>query len=206
MQAKFLSANNKYHFAWYDTQEVSSGTPQDHDAKRPRQRFSIQPFQGKGLTIKDLFCISSNDAMHFAWYFERIPKGDPDHILWVCAGPSESLGAKRDWYRSVLPRGANPENLRFITSNNKAHFAWFKRGEELWVSKGSSDNLGKEAAVWCQLPPIVKISHILFMSTDDKQHFAFLKNGTYLTGSSRKLEHGPSAVYDLEEVLDFLKV
>lgn len=201
MQAKFLSANNKYHFAWYDTQEVSAGTAHDHDAKRQRQPFTIQPFQGKALTIKDLLCISSNDTMHFAWYLERIPKGDPDHILWVCAGPSESLGARRDWYRSVLPRGANLEELRFITSNNKAHFAWYQKRDELWVGKGRSDNLAKEKAVRCELPPMVKISHILFMSTDDQQHFAFLKNGTYLTGNSNKLDRAlTGGVYDLEEV------
>lgn len=206
MQAKFLSANTKFHFAWWDTQEVSAGTPHDHDAQRPRQPFIIIPFERKALSINDLFCISSNDAMHFAWYFERIPKGDPDHILWVCAGPSESLGAKRDWYRSVLPWGANLEDLRFITSNNKAHFAWYQKGDELWVGKGSSDNLAKEKAVRCEIPPDVKVEHILFMSTDDKQHFAFLKNGTYLVGSSTKLAHSPQGVYDLEELKDIMKV
>ncbi|HRD79199.1 MAG TPA: hypothetical protein PLL53_00470 [Saprospiraceae bacterium] len=206
MQAKFLSANNKYHFAWYDTQEVSAGTPQDHDAKRQRQPFTIQPFQGKALGIKDLLCISSNDTLHFAWYLEHIPKGDPDLILWVCAGPSESLGARRDWYRSVLLRGANLEDLRFITSNNKAHFAWYQKGDALWVGKGSSDNLAKEKPVRCEIPPDVKVEHILFMSTDDKQHFAFLKNGTYLVGSSTKLARSPQGVYDLEELKDVMKV
>lgn len=207
MRAKFLSANNKLHFAWYDTQEVSAGTPQDHNAKRPRQPFTIQPFQGKALTIKDLLCISSNDTMHFAWYIERIPKGDPEHILWVCAGPSESLGSKRDWYRSVLPRSASPENLRFITSNNKKHYAWFEKGSELWVGRGSSDNLGKENPVHCETPPEVRVEFILYMASDDKQHYAFLKNGTFLVGTSNKLEHSRGiAVYDLESLADLMKV
>ena len=204
MKAKFLSANSKYHFAWWDTQEVSAGTTRNHDANRPRQPFTIVPFEGKALSINDLFSISSNDTMHFAWYLEPDSKkfDSAASYLWVCAGPSTALGAKRNWYPSVLPREARRDNLLFITSNNKAHFAWYQKGDALWVGKGSSDNLAKEKAVRCELPPNVKVGFILFMATDDKKHFAFLKNGTYLTGSSRKLEHVPPAIYDLEEVLE----
>lgn len=207
MQAKFLSANNKQHFAWYDTQEVSAGTPQDHDAKRARQPFTIQPFQGKALSINDLFCISSNDTLHFAWYLEPDSKKFDSAAsgLWVCAGPSTALGTKRDWYPSVLPKGAHRDDLLFITSNNKAHYAWFHKGDALRVGKGSSDNLAKENVVRCEIPPDVKVEHILFMSTDDKQHFAFLKNGAYLVGSSNKLERNPKGVYDLEELRDVMK-
>ncbi len=207
MQAKFFSANNKLHFAWWDTQEVSAGTPQDHDAKRPRQPFTIIPFQGKTLSIKDLLCISSNDTLHFAWYLEPDSKkfDSADSGLWVCAGPSTALGAKRDWYPSVLPKEAHRDNLLFITSNNEAHYAWYHKGDALWVGKGSSDNLGKEKPVRCEIPPAIKVEHILFMSTDDKQHFAFLKNGTYLVGSSTKLAHSPQGVYDLEELRDVMK-
>lgn len=207
MQAKFLSANNKFHFAWWDTQEVSAGTPQDHDTKRLRQPFTIIPFQGKALSIKDLLCISSNDTLHFAWYLEPDSKKFDSAAsgLWVCAGPSTALGAVRDWYPSVLPKGAHRDNLLFITSNNKAHYAWFHKGDALWVGKGSSDNLAKEKPVRCEIPPDVKVGFILFMSTDDKQHFAFLKNGTYLVGSSTKLAHSPQGVYDLEELRDVMK-
>lgn len=208
MQAKFLSTNTKFHFAWWDTQKVSAGTPHDHDAQRPRQPFTIVPFEGKVLSINDLFSISSNDTMHFAWYLEPDSKkfDSLSSGLWVCAGPSTALGAKRDWYPSVLPREAGRDNLLFITSNNKAHFAWYQKRDTLWVGKGSSDNLAKEKPVRCEIPPDVKVEHILFMSTDDKQHFAFLKNGTYLVGSSTKLAHSPQGVYDLEELKDVMKV
>ncbi len=204
--ATFFSANNALHFAWYDTQEVSAGTNMDHDAKKPRQRFVIKPFKGKALGIRDLACISSNDSLHFAWHIERIPKGDPDVLLWVCAGSLYDLGAKRDWYRSQLPPGANPDNLLFITSNNGAHFAWFKKGTELWVGKGPSENLGKQGTRRCALPAEVKIEFILFMATNDKRHYAFLKNGSFLVGNSDKLEHaGSGAMYDLEEVAEGYK-
>ena len=208
MQAKFLSANNKYHFAWWDAQEVSAGTPHDHAAKRPRQPFTIVPFEKKTLNVNDLFCISSNDTLHFAWYLEPDSKKFDScaSYLWVCAGPSTALGAKRNWYPSVLPREARRDNLLFITSNNKAHFAWYQKGDELWVGKGSSDNLAKEKAVRCSLPPDAKVGFILFMSTNDQHHFAFLKNGTYLVGSSEKLAHSPQGVYDLEELKDIMKV
>lgn len=207
MQALFFSANNTMHFAWYDTQEVSAGTSADHDAKGPRQPFTIKPFEGRPLTIRDLVCISSNDALHFAWYIERIPKGDPEYCLWVCAGSSTALGADRDWYRSQLPRGADPNNLLFITSNNKMHFAWFKKGTELWVGRGSSEDLDKHDIHRCLLPPAVKTDHILYMASTDKTHFAFLKNGTYLAGNSDKLDRvRTGGVYDLVEMKDILKV
>ena len=205
MQAIYFSANNTMHFAWCDTNEVSAGTTADHEAKRSRQRFTIKPFEGKPMTIEDLVSISSNDAMHFAWHIELTPKGDPDYHLWVCTGPSVALGAKRDWYRSRLPRGANPENLRYITSNNNMHFAWFQKGTELWVGRGSSNDLDKHDTHHCILPPEVKIDHILYMASNDKLHFAFLKNGTFLTGSSNKLDHVRPDVYDLEEMRDIFK-
>lgn len=206
MNALFLSANNSMHFAWYDDHTVSAGSISNHEEKRPPYRFEINPFKGKPLKIQDLLSISSNDSMHFAWYLERIPKGDPDYVLWVCAGPSDHLGAKRDWYASQLPRGADPENLLFITSNNALHFAWFKKREELWVGRGPSNHLGKKDVHRCLLPPDVKIEFILYLASNDNGHFAFLKNGTCLAGKSDHLEHARKrGVYDLEELKDTWK-
>ncbi len=206
MEPLFLSADNTKHFAWYDTQEVSFGTREDHDAKSFPRHFVIQPFKGRSIKIQDLASISSNDSLHFAWYIERIPKGDPEYFLWVCAGPITALGAKRDWYLSQLPHGANPDNLLWITSNNKMHFAWFKKGPELWVGRGVSEDLDKHDIHRCQLPPDVAIDHILYMASNDKRHYAFLKNSTCLVGSSDKLDHTrPIAKYDLLEMKDLVK-
>ncbi|MBK8493309.1 MAG: hypothetical protein IPL49_21125 [Saprospirales bacterium] len=208
MNALFLSANNGLHFAWYDTQYVSAGTIKDHMAKRPPYPFTIVPLKGKTLGVHDLFGISSNDDMHFAWYMEPDSKKlDSFKYFWVCAGPSNALGTKRDWYSSALPKGAHRDNLLFITSNNHMHFAWFRKGEELWVGRGVSDNLGKHDIQHCLLPPDVKIGHILYLASDDRQHYAFLRNGLYLTGSSDRLERPRGgSIYDLVELGDFLKV
>ena len=207
MNALFLSANNSMHFAWYDDNRVSVGSISSHWKKRPPYQFDLKPFKGKPLKIQDLLSISSNDSLHFAWYLERIPKGDPNYLLWVCAGPSNHLGAKHDWYPSQLPRGAHPENLLFITSNNDIHFAWFRKEEELWVGRGTSDNLGNKDVHHCLLPPDVKIEHILYLASNDKEHFAFLRNGAYLAGKSDRLGRvRKGGVYDLAELKDTMKV
>ena len=123
--ARFLSANNAMHFAWLDDNTVVKGDSRDHFSKRSAPHttrpgvpysFGVQAFKKRPMRIKDLVSISSNDSMHFAWYIEPVPKGDPDYFLWVCAGPSNALGTLRDWYRSSLPRGATPDNLLFMRS------------------------------------------------------------------------------------------
>jgi hypothetical protein len=206
MQARFLSANNGLHFAWYDTQQVSAGTIADHTAKRPPYPFTIRPLEKKPMRVQDLFSISSNDAMHFAWYLEPDSKQFDSVLTFrVCAGPSNALGAKRDWYQSFPPKGAHRENLLFITSNNSMHFAWFRKGYELWVGRGTSRNLGQHDVHRCLLPPDVKIEHILFMASTDKKHFAFLRNGTYLAGPSDQLERVDTGGHcDLVELVDDL--
>ncbi len=207
MQALFLSTG-KLHYAWYDTHEMSAGTITDHAIKRGLHRFTIKPFKGRPVKVQGLAGISSNSEFHFAWLVERVPKGDPDFFLWACQSVYPwDLGSKRDWFPSRLPPGAGPDNLRFITSNDKYHYAWFQKGAELWMGKGPIENLGKNGLYRFLLPPDVMVEAILYMSTDNKQHYAFLKNGTYLTGSKDRLDlpRGGS-IYDLATLKDLLKV
>ena len=209
-EAVFLSANNEMHLAWFDNNTVVKGDSTNHFSRRSAPNtnrpgvpyaFGIQAFQGKPMRIGDLVSISSNDTMHFAWFIQRVPKGDPEFFLWVCAGPSNAIGVTRDWYRSRLPSGASPSDLLFITSNNDMHFAWFKRGNELWVGRGSSDNLGKHDVKRSPLPSGVRVSDILFMASNDDMHFAFLKNGTYIAGASDNLDSMRRGVrYDLSRL------
>ena len=100
-RARFLSANNAMHFAWLNDNTVVKGDSRDHFSKvsspqstRPRipYAFGIQAFKNRPTKIKDVISISSNDSMHFAWLIERVPKGDPEYFLWVCAGPSNTIG------------------------------------------------------------------------------------------------------------------
>ena len=208
--ARFLSANNAMHFAWLNDNTVVKGDSTNHYSRRSSPQstrpgipyaFGIQAFKHRPMTIKDLTSISSNDSMHFAWFIERVPKGDPEYLLWACAGPSNALGATRDWYRSRLPQGATPGNLLFITSNNEMHFAWFRVGNELWVGRGSSDNLGKYDVRRSSLPSGISVGDILFMASNDQMHFAFLRNGTYIAGASNDLDSVRAGVpYDLSRL------
>ncbi|MBK8493319.1 MAG: hypothetical protein IPL49_21175 [Saprospirales bacterium] len=209
MNALFLSANNSMHFAWFDDNRVSAGTISNHWKKRSPSRFEIKSFKGKPLKPQDLVSISSNDSLHFAWYWQDKGKCDPQYALWVCQGHSSGniLGARRDWYESALPKGAHRDNLLFITSNNDLHCAWFRKGAELWVGRGPSECLYKTDVYHCLLPPDVSVEHILFMASNNKSHFAFLRNGTYLTGKGRKLERPRAGgSYDLAELRDMLMV
>ena len=151
----------------------------------------------------DLASISSNAELHFAWYVQHIPTGDPDFKLWVCAGPSRSLGTKRSWYQSQLAQGADPDNLLFITSNNDMHFAWFKKGSrELWVSRGTSIDLAKHDVKQSLLPAGITADRIRFMASNDDMHFAFLDNGAYIAGASNKLGSVRSGIaYDMARLI-----
>ncbi len=152
--------------------------------------FTIKAFEHKHLKIEDLLSISSNDSMHFAWYFEPDSKkfDSPESGLWVCSGSSTALGTKRDWYSSRLPFKARRDNILFITANNSTHFVWYKMEEALWVGRGSSDNLTKYKPVRCGLPKGVKVDHILHVASNDGMHFVFLKKGTYIGGTIQKLD------------------
>lgn len=206
----FLSSNNTRHFAWWDNYTVSQGDSTDHVSRKGPYPFKI----GDNRAILDkLFSISSNDEMHFAWRWVEF--GDPhkpERYLHVCRGTSDHLCSAGGHSSKIAHKievdipGSFSQTfyeprryLRFITSNNRFHFAWYLiDGWGLFVSRGPSDDLGREPAKRVKLPAGVQPEDILYMASNDTMHFAFLRNGTYIAGRSDKLDSERSGVpYDL---------
>jgi CubicO group peptidase (beta-lactamase class C family) len=174
-----ISANDRHHFAYREGTYVTRGTSRAHEATRKFQRGSLIP----GADFDDVFDISANDRMHFAWFKVRNPLG---YRLLVSAGPSNDLDRTRELYESAIHPDFTLDELAFVSSNDEMHFAWYRRGNDLYVGAGASDDLDsrRPVAVRVTLSGGRTAPNVVAVASNDRMHFVFFDDCTYSAGRS----------------------
>lgn len=174
-----ISANDRHHFAYREGTYVTRGTSRDHESTRKFQRGSLLP----GTDFDDVFDISANDRMHFAWFKVRNPLG---YRLLVSAGPSNDLDGNRPLYESAIDPDFALDELAFISSNDEMHFAWYRRGDVLYVGAGTSDNLASRRpdAVRVTLSGRKTARNVVAVTSNDRMHFVYYDDCSYSAGRS----------------------
>ncbi|MEL7167210.1 MAG: serine hydrolase domain-containing protein [Pseudomonadota bacterium] len=178
LPAPHLSANDRYHFAYREGTYVTRGSSRDHDSSRKFQRGSVMPRSD----FDDIFDVSANDRMHFAWYKVNRPAGPQ---LMVTAGTSGDLDSERELYTSRIAAGYRLDELAFVSSNDEMHFAWYVRDNDIFVGAGSSANLASR-----RHPKRVTLANgktardVIAIVSNDRMHFAFYDDCTYSAGVS----------------------
>lgn len=125
-----------------------------------------------GMVVLD---ISSNDAMHFAWY----KNGN------VSAGESGDLSSMRAPYGFKLARGYSLSDVVAISSNNGMCFAWYKDGK---VSSGVSEDLDSIRDPYpFALASGYTLADVVAISSNDTMHFAWYSDGKVSAGTSDNL-------------------
>ena len=174
-----ISANDRHHFAYREGTYVTRGTSRNHEATRKFQRGSILP----GGDFDDVFDISANDRMHFAWFKVHNHLGDR---LMVTAGPSNDLDRTRQLYASAIDPDFTLDQLAFVSSNDEMHFAWYRKNDTLYVGAGASDNLAsrRPIAVRVTLSDGKTARDVVAITSNDRMHFVFYDDCTYSAGRS----------------------